>query len=236
MLPNTKLYNRAFLNGKTYDVISENEFMTEPFDSYTDMAIIIENRWIIPIRHKNSIGYGNVGYYPNYPFSKIILPRTPEEEEMYSINKLVMFNNIETFEKLIDNKMKLKQDEIKYMSGTAENAFLPYPNDQLDSPQMWGLKAAVCYKNTDINYYGPRFGDDFNNDKRKFSGNDITFKKLVAIADNLDIKLTLSFEDKDGDIPNPMRKKIIVVLNPSIYTPPKFEMDNKTNSEDSEGE
>ena len=122
------------------------------------------------------------------------------------------------------------------MSGTAENAFLPYPNDQLDSPQMWGLKAAVCYKNTDINYYGPRFGDDFNNDKRIFSGNDITFKKLVAIADNLDIKLTLSFEDKDGDIPNPMRKKIIVVLNPSIYTPPKFEMDNKTNSEDSEGE
>ena len=53
---------------------------------------------------------------------------------------------------------------------------------------------------------------NFNNDKRLIKKNSITFGKLRNICNALDIRATLTLEDKTGDIPNPMGTRIEVCL------------------------
>ena len=47
---------------------------------------------------------------------------------------------------------------------------------------------------------------------KKDGNNKISLDKLVSIANNMDIKVTLTLEDKNKNIPNPMNDKIVVQL------------------------
>ena len=53
---------------------------------------------------------------------------------------------------------------------------------------------------------------NFNNDKRLIKKNSITFGKLRNICKALDIRATLTMEDTNPDVPNPMGRKVEVCL------------------------
>jgi hypothetical protein len=68
---------------------------------------------------------------------------------------------------------------------------------------------AVGEKKCNINRYSNRFGDDFNNDRRKLNGNDITATKYATFGKNMDIRTTLIIEDMNPNVANPMNKRIV---------------------------
>ena len=41
----------------------------------------------------------------------------------------------------------------------------------------------------------------------------MTIKKMKGFADGLDMKMTLTIEDKDPNVPNPIGKPISIVIN-----------------------
>lgn len=53
---------------------------------------------------------------------------------------------------------------------------------------------------------------NFNNDKRLIKKNSITFGKLRNICNALDIRATLTLEDRADDVPNPMGTRIDICL------------------------
>ena len=94
---------------------------------------------------------------------------------------------------------------------SSDNIFIP-AEDPNDSPAMKALKEAVTNKKIDLNKYEPRFGANFNNDKRIFSKENISLPMLVRMCNALDIKATLTLEDKNRDVPNPINKSISVEI------------------------
>lgn len=68
---------------------------------------------------------------------------------------------------------------------------------------------------------------NFNNDKRLIKKSSITFGKLRNICNALDIKATLTLEDKDDEVPNPMKTKINVCLTDGFNSDEESEEENK---------
>lgn len=81
-----------------------------------------------------------------------------------------------------------------------------------DSPEMTALKDAIDMKSCDLNKYSQRYGENYLNDKRILKGKDITLKKLVAHAQNLDMEVELIIRDKSDDVPNPMGSEVKTIL------------------------
>ena len=81
---------------------------------------------------------------------------------------------------------------------------------------MKALKEAVTDKHIDLDKYEPRFGSNYNNDKRIFNKPNISLAMLVRMCNALDIKATLTLEDQqmpDGaETPNPIGRTISVEL------------------------
>ena len=90
-----------------------------------------------------------------------------------------------------------------------DNIYVP-PEDKNDSPAMKALKEAVIDKKIDLDKYEPRFGSNYNNDKRIFNKQNISLPMLVRMCNALDIKATLTLEDQNSDVPNPMNTSISV--------------------------
>ena len=77
---------------------------------------------------------------------------------------------------------------------------------------MSGLKRAINSKECDINCYEQNFNGNFLNNVRILNGNSITDKKTIEFGNAMDIKVTIRFEDKNPDVPNPMGRVIEVEL------------------------
>lgn len=135
-------------------------------------------------------------------------PPPPEKEEDFDANNIIDFKKATNMNELIT-----KQDYVKSLENeiivNSDNIFEPRIDDS-DAPEMRALKEAVLAKQVDINAYAPRFKGNFANDKRLFNDNKITLIKLKKIADALDIRCTLTLEDKGPSVPNPIGKVITV--------------------------
>ena len=81
-----------------------------------------------------------------------------------------------------------------------------------DSAEMKALKNAVLDKQIDLDKYEPRFGSNYNNDKRLFNKSTISLAMLKRVCDALDIEATLTLTDKSDDVPNPIGRTIEVKL------------------------
>ena len=81
---------------------------------------------------------------------------------------------------------------------------------------MKALKTAVLEKRIDLDKYEPRFGSNYNNDKRLFNKNTISLSMTKRLCEALDIKATLILEDKSPDVPNPIGRTIKVDLTGGI--------------------
>lgn len=196
-----------------YDLITFEDYISNP-DMYDDKRTAIideENRVALPLLTKTddqSVGirYGGL-------VSPVKYPETEEDREKYSLDNkdnLIDMSNPKNYKEVAETSQKLRDAEREILL-TVENKTKAIigPND---TPAMQGLKEAVNAKECDINSYGYRFGSNFSNDKRIMGDEDVSIKKLRKYGDSMDIKISITYEDKSPDVPNPMGKAITKVI------------------------
>ena len=81
---------------------------------------------------------------------------------------------------------------------------------------MKALKNAVLDKHIDLDKYEPRFGSNYNNDKRLFNKSTISLIMLKRVCEALDRDATLTLSDKSDDVPNPIGRTIQVKLTGGV--------------------
>ncbi len=207
------MMDKAFIDGKIIDVVSESEYQRNP-GIYKPGEVGIEmNGYVLPVR-ATKYDYDTVGYYPGQVFNRMTMPHTEDEIQNYSSEHVANFQNVNTLRELVEEQNKINTEQIMYLT-TSDNIFAPQIDPINDTPLMAGFKQAVIDKQIDINKYSSRFGNDFNNDRRKFNLNRISLDKFVSIGGKLDMKATLIIEDKNPNVPNPIGHKIVVDLIPT---------------------
>jgi len=198
--------NKAFIDGALYDVIPIEKLMGVPYQLVTDHLAVIHGKFVLPIRLNAT--QTKPGVYYRGCYYHIMPPTTPEEQQMYSTDNLAYSGNHATFADIIAAKEKIESAEFKHLV-SSDNIYVPVIDQLNDSPLSIALKMSVGEKHCNINRYSSRFGDDFNNDRRKLSGNDITAAKYATFGRNMDIRTTLIIEDMTPDVANPMGKRLI---------------------------
>lgn len=124
------------------------------------------------------------------------------EMEKYETSKVIDFSNSKDAKEFMEKQTLLHQLEKDVLSNP-DNIFSP-ETDSSEAPAMQLLKKAVCSKHIDLDKYEPRFGSNYANDKRLFNKPSISMQMLTRVCNALDIKATLTLEDQEGDIANPM--------------------------------
>lgn len=202
-----KALNKAFIDGKIFNVIEFNE-LNDIYVQYYDTIAVHYMNFILPIYYQANNGNSKPGIYIEPIGYCIITPTTEEDFQKYSDYHLAYFGNAETFQDVLQAKEKICQDEYNHLISTDE-VFTPHIDQTNDTPLMFAVKSAVAAKHCNINNYAERFGSDFNNDKRKFNGNSITAGKAESILSNTDIRVTLVVQDMTPDVANPIGKTLV---------------------------
>ena len=197
---------KANIGGFMYDVISLDEYYKNPelYNQYT--AIMYGDGYVYPIRNRNDY---RPGFYVTGGFDFFKHP-VGEESAIYSQQNVIDFHNPTNYKELIQAQQKLASAERSILT-TIDNVFTPEIDDN-DTPEMKAIKQAILDKHIDLDKYEPRFGPNYNNDKRLLKKGSITFGKLRSICDALDIKATITFEDANADVPNPIGRVITTEL------------------------
>lgn len=201
------------INGKLYEVTNIDDYQKNP-DAYLSgyTAADIGQQRIYPIVPTTNPNPGLL-FRKSSPICYI---REPEGEDakQYDRSNMIDFSDAKTYKEFIE-KQNLVRDIEKDILSTPDNVYVP-PVDQNDTPAMKALKEAVIDKHIDLDKYEPRFGSNYNNDKRIFNKPNISLAMLVRMCNALDIKATLTLEDQqmpDGaETPNPIGRTISVEL------------------------
>ena len=200
------------INDKIYEVTSLEDY-TANKDAYIPQYTAIEDPYtklVLPVKNRYDSGPGIVvGSGVSY-----VTEPEPEDRDEYRDAKVIDFSNMKSI-----HEMMQKQDMVKSLERdiltSPDNIFAPKIFDD-DSPEMKALKTAVLAKHIDLDKYEPRFGSNYNNDKRLFNKSTISLSMAKRICDALDIEATLILKDKNDDVPNPMGKTIEVKLTGGI--------------------
>lgn len=197
------------INGKMYDVVPNIGLYQNNSEAYLPnytASLSKDGKYVLPLLKKNETG---PGIYATGLMSREYLP--PEEDkEKYSINNAVNLSDAKNIGELLQKQTAIREIEQDILTD-ADNIFTPKigPND---SPEIKALKEAVIKKHIDIDKYEPRFGSNYSNDKRLFFKDRMSLPMLQRVCGALDIKATLTLEDQNEDVPNPINDVIQVEL------------------------
>lgn len=199
------------INNRLYDVVDLKDYIDHK-ENYTSSYTAIHDKdlgLVLPIRTRYDDQPGvyvtDIAGYFNVP--------EEEESKEYSDNNIIDFSNVENIKQCIEKSNAVRDLEREILT-SPDNIFRPRVTDD-DFPEMKALKAAVIDKNIDLDKYEPRFGSNYNNDKRLFTKTNISLPMMKRVCNALDIKATLVLENKDDQVPNPMSEPISVVLTES---------------------
>ena len=196
------------INDKICDVATLEEYINHR-DAYIPQYTAIhdpDTNLVLPVKNRYESGPGIVVgtgiSYVEEPSQDII--------EEYSDSKIIDFDNTKSIHDMMEKQRVVRSLERDILT-SPDNIFTPKIFDD-DSPEMKALKSAVLDKHIDLDKYEPRFGSNYNNDKRLFNKNTISLSMLKRVCDALDIEATLTLTDKNEDVPNPMGRTIEVKL------------------------
>lgn len=197
------------INGTIYNIIGIEEYQNnnELYDN--KFTAIEKNGMLYPVtKNKNTPGFYNGG---GGLFGYYVQPE-PEMMDQYRStgDHIIDFNAIDNIKDLMEKNTALMDME-KEILCSSENEFKPIITET-DTPEMRALKEAVIAKGIDLEKYKPRFGKCYDNDRRLFKTDRISFSKLKSIGNNLDMTMKLVIEDASPDVANPIGKKIEVTL------------------------
>lgn len=192
---------------KIYDVTTIGDY-TKHKDAYIPQYTAIhdpDTNLVLPVKNRYESGPGiTVGSGISY------IEEPKENVEEYSDTKIIDFDNTKSIHDMMEKQRVVRSLERDILT-SPDNIFTPKIFDD-DSPEMKALKSAVLDKHIDLDKYEPRFGSNYNNDKRLFNKNTISLSMLKRVCDALDIEATLTLTDKNDDVPNPMGRSIEVKL------------------------
>lgn len=193
------------LNGKMCDVVSLQEYASNK-DGYITGATAIEvGDYALPIIGKFDTA---PGIYVGSAFSHFNLP--DDTESQYNLSNVIDMSNVSNIGELMEKQEAVRDLEREVL--TNPDGITTPVIEENDSPAMKALKQAVLDKHIDINKYEPRFGSNFNNDKRTLDKSKISIQMLERMCKNLDIKASLVLEDTSPNVPNPIGHEISVEL------------------------
>ena len=200
--------------GNMYSVVGWDEYCRNP-ELYTQYsAVRMDDGFIYPIRtcmRDNRPGAVNKpGAYVGQAMTFFEKPVTEEQKKEYSSEGIIDFGAAENMRQFIQTKQRLASAERNILT-SIDNVFIPEIGSD-DTPEMIALKQAIMDKHIDIDKYEQRFGPNYNNDKRLLKKRNITFGKLRSICKALDMKATITFEDANPNVPNPIDKVITAEL------------------------
>ena len=172
-----------------------------------DTAVLAPNGMIYPVNRVYTEEIPSV--YDAGPMLLYTTPEGMEDNPDYQQDKIIDFEDVKNLQDSITKQAKLEQAERTILI-SPDNIFTPVPQET-DTPEMALLKEAITKKRIDLDNYKQRFGSDYNNDKRLFDQNSITFFKMKRVCDILDIEITLTLKDKPG-APNPIGEALSSVI------------------------
>ena len=202
------------INGKMCDVVTLEEYVNNK-EFYLTSTTLIESdafgdKQIFPIVNqydKNSYGIrvksGNAfAYFNNNP--------SDDEKVLYDPENVINLEDVSSIKELMEKQDMIKNMEKEILT-SPDNITAPDIGAE-DEPAMRALKMAVIEKGIDLDNYSHRFGGNYNNDKRALLKDRISLQMLQRMCDNLDMKATLTIEDVNPDVPNPIGKQIVMEL------------------------
>ena len=203
------MQNKISINQVMYDVCTLEQYQNQKENGETYLpnhTAILEGDYVYPVLNgTDKIGPGVMIGNPISMFRK---PK-PEEEENYRKDKMIRFDDVQDIATMIDRLDAVKKMESEVLT-SVDNIFLPKIQPG-DTPEMIALKTAVTKKHIDLDKYEPRFGSNYNNDKRLFNKHDISIKMMKRLGMALDMDITLTISDMP-DAPNPIGEIIQVKL------------------------
>nr|DAP83865.1 MAG TPA: hypothetical protein [Caudoviricetes sp.] len=204
---------KAKIGRRILDVIDESEFIRRSSLNPDIVASLAEDTAIEKDGHvypvtkqysKDVTGVTDLG--------KVLLYSLTEQDKSadeYKVENVIDFENVKSLQESISKQNQLMSAE-RTILVSPENIFTPVIKEE-DTPEMKLLKQAICLKGIDLDNYKQRFGSDYNNDRRLFEQNSITFFKLKRLAEIMDMNVSLSLEDKPG-APNPIGEKLTIQI------------------------
>jgi hypothetical protein len=199
------------IGDRIYDVTSLEDY-TKHKDAYMSQYTAIHDpvtNLVLPIKNRYDSGPGIVvGNGVSY------VDEPSENINDYDGSSIIDFDNSKSIHDMMEKQRVVRSLERDILT-SPDNIFTPKIFDD-DSPEMKALKTAVLEKQIDLDKYEPRFGSNYNNDKRLFNKNTISLSMTKRVCDALDIKATLILEDKNPDVPNPIGRTIKVELTGGV--------------------
>lgn len=204
---------KAKIGRRILDVIDESEFIRRSSLNPDIVASLAEDTAIEKDGHvypvtkqysKDVTGVTDLG--------KVLLYSLTDQNKSadeYKVENVIDFENVKSLQESISKQNQLMSAE-RTILVSPENIFTPVIKEE-DTPEMKLLKQAICLKGIDLDNYKQRFGSDYNNDRRLFEQNSITFFKLKRLAEIMDMNVSLSLEDKPG-APNPIGEKLTIQI------------------------
>ena len=204
---------KAKIGRRILDVIDESEFIRRSSLNPDIVASVAEDTAIEKDGHvypvtkqysKDVTGVTDLG--------KVLLYSLTDQDKSadeYKVENVIDFENVKSLQESISKQNQLMSAE-RTILVSPENIFTPVIKEE-DTPEMKLLKQAICLKGIDLDNYKQRFGSDYNNDRRLFEQNSITFFKLKRLAEIMDMNVSLSLEDKPG-APNPIGEKLTIQI------------------------
>lgn len=204
---------KAKIGRRILDVIDESEFIRRSslnpdiVASLAEDTAIEKDGHVYPVTRqysKDVTGVTDLG--------KVLLYSLTDQDknaDEYKVENVIDFENVKSLQESISKQNQLMSAE-RTILVSPENIFTPVIKEE-DTPEMKLLKQAICLKGIDLDNYKRRFGSDYNNDRRLFEQNSITFFKLKRLAEIMDMNVSLSLEDKPG-APNPIGEKLTIQI------------------------
>lgn len=204
---------KAKIGRRILDVIGESEFIRRSslnpdiVASLAEDTAIEKDGHVYPVTRqysKDVTGVTDLG--------KVLLYSLTDQDKSadeYKVENVIDFENVKSLQESISKQNQLMSAE-RTILVSPENIFTPVIKEE-DTPEMKLLKQAICLKGIDLDNYKQRFGSDYNNDRRLFEQNSITFFKLKRLAEIMDMNVSLSLEDKPG-APNPIGEKLTIQI------------------------
>lgn len=193
------------INGSMYDIVD--------FESYQNNKLLYNNKFtaiesdglLYPVTKNKNVP----GYYHNEGdlFGQFIEPDQTQIYE-YSSENVIDFNSATSMKEIVEKSIALRDME-KEILCSSDNKFRPVI-DEKDDLEMKALKEVIIAKDIDLDKYEARFGPNYNNDKRLFKKNSMSLRKMKTIGNALDIKITLTFQDKNENVANPIGRVFTV--------------------------
>lgn len=195
------------------DVISHEEYIRrvnlnpDLMNELADDTAIEMDGHVYPINRQYSPNV--VGMWDGGQVMVYTSPQEHINDPDYDAKNIIDFENVSGLRDSIEKQAELERAERSILI-SPDNIFAPVIKDT-DTPEMRLLKESITRKRIDIDAYKPRFGSDFNNDKRLFEQSSITIFKLKKMCDNFDMKCSLVIEDKKN-APNPIGEKLVAYI------------------------